>query len=191
MPDDTPYRQPPEPAGPPPPPAVEFAWRDARARTNAVLVFQLGAFGVIAVGFAMAVHPAAALGVAAVVVVAGASYLRRPRAETALRVSVAGGVVEVFTGGERLHALPLADLREVELDRREHSAVTLHQEAGAPMMSSQVSAPVDVARIVLVREGGARLRLTETYGSYSESTAAFAKLRVFLRKHGWLPPDER
>ena len=40
---------------------------------------------------------------------------------------------------------------------------------------------------------GARAQelLTPRYTVYTECTERFGKLRVFLRKHGWLPADER
>lgn len=47
-----------------------------------------------------------------------------------------------------------------------------------------------VATIALATEGG-RVPITEDPIAHLEATEAFSKVRVFLRKHGWGPTDER
>jgi hypothetical protein len=52
--------------------------------------------------------------------------------------------------------------------------------------------PVDVARIALVCAPTVEpIELTKAYASHSEVVERIAKLKMFLRAHGWLPIDER
>jgi len=69
------------------------------------------------------------------------------------------------------------------------------QEGGSAIpamrfIDATVAPEQDTARIVVVgrRE---RIPLTEDYVAYMEATEWFGKIRVFLRKNGWLPVDER
>jgi hypothetical protein len=69
------------------------------------------------------------------------------------------------------------------------------QEGGSAIpamrfIDATVAPDQDTARIVLVG-GGERYPLTEDYVAYMEATEWFGKIRVFLRKNGWVPLDER
>jgi hypothetical protein len=58
-------------------------------------------------------------------------------------------------------------------------------------IDAKVGPKVDTARIVLIGASGREVRLTEDYLSHMHATEWMGKIRVFLRKHGWLPEDER
>jgi hypothetical protein len=69
------------------------------------------------------------------------------------------------------------------------------QEGGSAIpamrfIDATVAPDQDTARIVIVG-GGERYPLTEDYVAYMEATEWFGKIRVFLRKNGWVPLDER
>ncbi|HEY5243192.1 MAG TPA: hypothetical protein VIJ22_17050, partial [Polyangiaceae bacterium] len=52
--------------------------------------------------------------------------------------------------------------------------------------------PVDESRITLVLAPGvAPVVLTDTYASHSETVDQISKMKMFLRRLGWLPEDER
>jgi hypothetical protein len=57
-------------------------------------------------------------------------------------------------------------------------------------MASTVAPAVDTARIVFVGETGNEVRLTEEYLPHMVATEWLGKVRVFLRKNGWVPEDE-
>ena len=144
-----------------------------------------------AVGAVAALHPGLAVLAAAALALGGTGYIRRRRARASFTLAVDDGRLTASLDAARLWELPLHAVLDVQLERREHQSVTFHQEVGSPMLTSRVSAPTEVVRIVILREAGEPLRLSESYGSYSEGTAVFARVRFFLRQHGWLPPDER
>jgi len=86
---------------------------------------------------------------------------------------------------------PLAEV-DVELDTKTIQKV---QEGGSAIpamrfIDATVGPDLDVARIVVVGRSE-RLPLTDDSVPYMEATEWFAKIRVFLRKNGWVPGDER
>jgi hypothetical protein len=58
-------------------------------------------------------------------------------------------------------------------------------------IDSKVAPKVDTARIVLVRASGEEVPLTSEYLPHMHATEWLGKIRTFLRKHGWVPEDER
>lgn len=58
-------------------------------------------------------------------------------------------------------------------------------------VDSKLGPSVDTARIVLVDQSGREVRLGDDYLPHSEATTWLGKIRVFLRKQGWVPEDER
>jgi hypothetical protein len=81
---------------------------------------------------------------------------------------------------------------DVELDTQTIQKV---QEGGSAIpamrfIDATVGPDLDVARIVVVGRGE-RLPLTDDSVPYMEATEWFGKIRVFLRKNGWFPRDER
>jgi hypothetical protein len=85
----------------------------------------------------------------------------------------------------------LRHLQDVQLELRK---VERLQEAGAipglRLANATVAGAVDHGRIVLVTRRR-HILLTKSYFSNTESTEWLGKVRVFFRKHGWLPTDER
>ena len=86
---------------------------------------------------------------------------------------------------------PLAEV-DVELDTKTIQKV---QEGGSAIpamrfIDATVGPDLDVARIVVVGRSE-RLPLTDDSVPYMEATEWFGKIRVFLRKNGWVPGDER
>ena len=86
---------------------------------------------------------------------------------------------------------PLAEV-DVELDTKTIQKV---QEGGSAIpavrfIDATVGPELDVARIVVVGRSE-RLPLTDDSVPYMEATEWFGKIRVFLRKNGWVPGDER
>jgi hypothetical protein len=86
---------------------------------------------------------------------------------------------------------PLEEV-DVELDTQTIQKV---QEGGSAIpamrfIDATVGPDLDIARIVVVGRGE-RLPLTDDSVPYMEATEWFGKIRVFLRKNGWVPRDER
>ena len=86
------------------------------------------------------------------------------------------------------------DLFDVSLERK-----TVHpvQDGGSAIpamrfIDSTVGPEVDTARVVLELRGKrVTVALTKRYLSYSDATEWLSKVRVFLRKRGWVPLSER
>jgi len=106
-------------------------------------------------------------------------------------LAVDDGRLSVTFGARCALTVPIDRLVNVELDTRAESR---SQTGVRPdgTMSVGASFGVDVSRLVLVfAEREERLPLSETFGSYGAQLEAMAKVRAFLRGHGWLPEDER
>jgi hypothetical protein len=110
-------------------------------------------------------------------------------------LAVEGGVLTVEVRGKRaLHdRFRLGDLADVALDVRTIERV---MEGGSAIpavrfIDSKVGPKVDTARIVLVAESGREVPLTSEYLPHMHATEWLGKIRVFLRKHGWVPESER
>ena len=117
------------------------------------------------------------------------------------RAPHAGGVVLRVDGGE---LYVLSANRKVEKERfalddvdvvLDTKTIQKVQEGGSAIpamrfIDATVGPELDTARIVVVG-GRRRLPLTEDYVAHMDATEWFGKIRVFLRKNGWLPVDER
>ena len=119
-------------------------------------------------------------------------WKRAPKlAEKILRVRKGTLVV---LGGEREETrFDLEELRDVVLESK---TVQRIQEGGSAIpamrfIDSQVAPDQDVSRIVLVGKDARRHALADEYVVNMEATEWMGKIRVFLRKHGWIPHDER
>lgn len=106
-----------------------------------------------------------------------------------------GGVVVTLPSGE--HRFELARLRQVELDTKAIAKAYADKVVGTAVVSLGVMPAIDVSRIVLVvdaeheDEPPRHLVLGSDFEGSSEVTLWLGKLRVFLRKNGWIPADER
>ncbi len=58
------------------------------------------------------------------------------------------------------------------------------------LIDARVGPEVDTARI-LIEGGGKKVPLSSDHVAHMEASEHFGKIRVFLRKHGWVPHDER
>jgi hypothetical protein len=88
--------------------------------------------------------------------------------------------------------LELSQLLDVYLDTKTISRV---QESAGPIpdlrfINATVGGEQDTARIALELEHDT-LFLTEERSSHLDANEWFGKIRRFLRKHGWVPDDER
>jgi hypothetical protein len=87
----------------------------------------------------------------------------------------------------------LDDLADVALDIKTIQRV---MEGGSAIpavrfIDATVGPKVDTARIVLVSQSGVEVRLTDEYLPHFAAAEWMGKIRVFLRKSGWVPEDER
>jgi hypothetical protein len=87
----------------------------------------------------------------------------------------------------------LGDLADVALQIKTIERVT---DGGSVIpavrfIDSKVGPKVDTARIVLVRASGQEVPLTSEYLPHMHATEWMGRIRTFLRKHGWVPEDER
>ncbi|WP_394824843.1 hypothetical protein [Pendulispora albinea] len=119
-------------------------------------------------------------------------WQRRQNAEQVV-LRVEHGRVEVCANGSKAW-IRLDDLMDVTLDTKTIQRV---QDGGSAIpavrfIESQVGPEIETARVVLVaRDQPCSVWLTEEYISHLDATEWFGKIRVFLRKHGWVPEDER
>ncbi len=89
--------------------------------------------------------------------------------------------------------LRLDDLVDVVLESKQ---VRRLQDGANPIpalrfVESQVAPEVDISRVVLIASDGTSIALSEMYLANMDATEWLWRVRVFLRRHGWLPDDER
>ncbi len=161
-------------------------------RSSAVILFQLFTLPVLtAVLLSVLVTPTAGL----VGLVAAGAFLvwrwrRRGDPDTIVMVIESGELV-VHAGRRPVARVRLRDVEDVALDTK---SIRPLQEGGSAIpavrfIDSKVGPEIDVARIVLVGEGGS-VRLHEDHVAHMTATEWVGKIRVFLRKNGWVPLDE-
>ena len=128
--------------------------------------------------------------------VAGAAWSiyswRRAKSDGKIVLRVDDGVLAIGPVGEEKARIRLADLTDVTLDGKSIQRVEDGGSAIPAMrfIDSKVGPEVDIARIVLVRDDLPDLPLTEEHVAHMDATEWLGKIRVFLRKHGWVPEDE-
>lgn len=104
---------------------------------------------------------------------------------------IESGELIVHAGRRPLARARLRDIEDVALDTKSIRPV---QEGGSAIpavrfIDSKVGPGIDVARIVLVGDGRS-VRLHEDHVAHMTATEWVGKIRVFLRKNGWVPLDE-
>ena len=178
------------------PPAEILYAPVGRARESSVVaMFKLFSFpALVALVLATLLSPTA--GLVAMVATAGLMLWRWKRAPHGHHVllRVERGEVCLLTPGARVAraTLPLDDLLDVTMDTRTITPVE-EGDSAIPALrfaAARIGPEVDTARIVLVGRGGST-PLTEAYLPKMDTTEWFGKLRVFLRRNGWVPEDER
>ena len=114
------------------------------------------------------------------------------------RLRIDGHELEVWAPSGRGAAkapvrMPLVDLRDVSLDTESIERV-IDGTSAIPAIrfaDARVAPPLDVARIVLSFRDGNMVPLSAERLSHLETIDVYGKMRVFLRKNGWRPADER
>jgi hypothetical protein len=163
-------------------------------RGSAVAIMQLVGLPAIVAALLSMVDPW--LGLAGLVVTAAllVRWWRKPADVVVLRVHDGRIEVSLPPPKKRTVHIALADLSDVALDTRTIRPVS---DGGSmiPAMrfiESNVGPEVDKARVVLVRDDDdAPVALTEAHIAHMDATDWLARTRVFLRKNGWTPEDER
>jgi hypothetical protein len=175
-----------------PPARLVVALRGQERRSSAVILFQLFTLPVMAAAIlSVTVTPTAGL---LGLVATGAFFVWRWRRRgdlDTLVMSIESGELVVTRGRRSLARLRLRDVEDVALDTKSIRPV---QEGGSAIpavrfIDSKVGPEIDVARIVLVGEGQT-VRLHEDHVAHMTATEWVGKIRVFLRKNGWVPLDE-
>lgn len=187
-----PYRSPEVEAPAERPRAMEFSWRDAENPVNPMRVATCFSLGLVALTMLGRVH--LALGAAACVLAwaYGVKLLREMRRVSVVRLEMVSDAVRVVRVDGTAECFELSSIRDVEMESKEIRRVAYTQQVGDAMPSTNLSGDVGVKRMVLVLDDPARRELvTQTYESASHCTEQFGKVRVFLRRNGWLPVDER
>jgi hypothetical protein len=90
-------------------------------------------------------------------------------------------------------SLQLSELADVTLDLKTIERVIDGDSAipATKLVNPKVGPRLDTARLVLVAASGREVRLADEYLPHFEATDWLGRVRVFLRKHGWVPEDER
>lgn len=192
MPPTSPYRSPDGPVARAVPAELRLSWEDSEHKTNPMKAVIKGWFVLLAVLFAFAISQS--LGwIAAAVALGAAVYAWTRRSPSGdVQVSVAGDSLLVAAPGRPPARFALADLRNVEIERKAIKRVTYQQHAFDALPSTEVSGDVELARIVLSVEGQPdAVPLVEAWAPVFVCTERFGKVRSFLRAHGWLPLPER
>ena len=187
------YRQPANPEEPRPPAEFLYEARERKAGFGFAKVQML--FIPLGLGALLAGTVSATVGAIGFVVSALAAYKWwRPQPERAI-LRLEGDRVHVrLPGQERSKVdLLLSELDDVVLDTKTVQRA-IEGDSAIPVMRVIDAKPgfeIDEARIALVFANGRQQLLSEGYFPYTETTEMFGKLRVFFRKHGWKPIDER
>jgi hypothetical protein len=172
-------------------PAVEHDVRTG----SAVAMFKLFTLPAL-VGAAMASAMTPTLGLVGLVATAAFILWRAQRAKSSswIIVRVEGGEAVLIAHADKRTKgrFRLADL-DVTLDTKTIRRVQEGQSAvpAVRFLDSRVGPELDIARIVFVSGDGETVPLTEEHVAHMDAVEWFGKIRVFLRKHGWLPEDER
>jgi hypothetical protein len=166
-------------------------------RGTPMAIFQVMMFpAVICVALSMLVNGTAALiGLVASTIGFYWWYKRGPMAGDArlLRIEGKKRLIIARPNGKPLEDLLLSDIMNVELDTK---TVEMVQEGGSAipavrMIESKVGPSIDKSRLVITLSNRRQVRLGEEFQANMDATEWVGKIRVFLRKHDWVPNDER
>jgi hypothetical protein len=119
-------------------------------------------------------------------------WWRRRSVGDAFLLQVDDGCLHVRSGTRAIASIPLHELQAVELDTKTIQRVE-EGDSAIPAMrfaDARVGLEVDTCRIVL-SAANARVVMGDKYIAHMDATASLGKIRVFLRKNGWLPKSER
>ena len=166
----------------------------SRNNTQGLMLLQVFSIPIIVAAILWAFLPQIIAGLGSVAILAGTwTWWKRSKSGgvALLRVEDEGLRVLTGNGKKELARFALKDL-DVTLDTKTIQRVTDGDSAIPAMrfIDAKVGPEVDTSRVVL-REGRREYPLTEAYVANMEASEWFGKVRVFLRKHGWVPLDER
>lgn len=152
-----------------------------------------GVGGVIAAGAGFPLLGGAAL---VLTTIAAAWRWRRAPEVAGIAIVVERGSVIVThrASKEVLVRTRLVNLLDVALDTKAIRKVVPGNDAipAVQFINTSVGPEVDVARIVFeLDEDRAPVPLSEQFLAHVDAVEWIAKIRSFLRKHGWIPEDER
>jgi hypothetical protein len=177
------------------PPDLVFAppFPDAATRIAVVLGVVVFVPIVACVVLAVALSPAAGL-VGLVAATPLCIWRLRRRSAHGVVLSVSGGQLSVRPRRPREGAfvVRLVDLTNVTLDTTQWERIE-HGTSAKTALSAIENRRVDMelAGIVLVRRSGEPIVLGGRRLRYADATEWLGKVRSFLRRHDWLPDDER
>lgn len=188
------YRTPANPDEKGTPPA-EFVYQGKKqTRAPAQLVMQVFLLPLFIGGIGGAVAGPAG-GIAAMLGSAAALYFFSSSSLERKTLRVEDGDLVLYAGKSKKPTLRvrIADLDDVELDTKtvQHAVEGDSAIPAMRLVEMKQGLEIDVTRIALVMADGERVYLSKDRLGHTETTEAFGKLRVFLRKHGWLPASER
>ncbi len=184
-------------ADPGAPSELVYAANDASRRGSSVVVmFQLFSAPLV-VGLILSQIGGGTLALGGMIVAAAVAiwwWKRAPHAGGVV-LRVEGNELKVLSANRKVEKERFAlDDVDVVLDTKTIQKV---QEGGSAIpamrfIDATVGPELDTARIVVVATSGRRrIALTEDYVTHMDATEWFGKIRVFLRKNGWIPADER
>jgi hypothetical protein len=168
---------------------------DQRHRSS-IAVFQIFSLPLItAVVVTMAAGPNA--GGIALVLAAGFAiwWMKKTPNGDRFVLAVESGELVVRRGSstEPLERFALDDLVNVSLDSKIIQRV-LEGSSAIPavrFINTHVAPESTTSRVILVGRDRPFVPLGQTYLAHMEATEWLGKIRVFLRRHGWVPEDER
>jgi hypothetical protein len=185
---------PPEPEARPPAELVYSATDASRRGSSAVAMFQLFSVPpVVGVALTMLLTPTAGLVGLVAAGIGSIWWWRRAPHAGGVVLRVEDAELRILSGNRKQEKERISlDEVDVELDTKTIQRV---QEGGSAIpamrfIDATVGPELDTARIVVVGRGK-RIPLTEAYVAHMDATEWFGKIRVFLRKSGWTPRDER
>jgi hypothetical protein len=119
-------------------------------------------------------------------------WWRRRTVGEAFLLQVDDGCLHVRSGARAIASLPLHELDAVNLDTKTIQRVEEGSSAIPAMRfaDARVGLEVDTCRLVLCATN-TRVVLGEKYIAHMDAIESLGKIRVFLRKNGWLPKSER
>lgn len=166
---------------------------NARSRAPAIAILQLVSLPLlVAIVLQVVVGPTAGLVGLLGSIGFGLWTWRRGKSD-AVVFHVDGPRLRVGPARRPLYDGALDDVLDVALDTKQ---IEMVQEGGSAIpavrfIESQVGPKLDRARLELVVRGRPSVTLTKEFGPHMEASEWAGKVRVFLRKHGWVPADER
>lgn len=184
-----PYRVPSPPVAEAPPTSLVLAWGNAEARGSGMKLSFKVWLGVIGCFVLIPVAPQAGLALAAALLVWALWQWHSARKIVGVRMHVESTYL-VFVANGKPARLPIAAITEVSLQTRAIKHLGYQRGIGQAIGEVTVSGDRDVAHIELATRDRT-YPLTATDESYATAAEAMGRVRVFLRKHGWIAASER